>query len=518
MTRIQIHHEWIICLATSKRRISLAIDAINERAKPIRSRIAAEFHVPLQKLRSRLNGHPPPSDVRGRHLRALSPSQELALIRYLKRLDEIGIPASYPDVERAANSLLAQNLEPNQTCPKVGEKWTSRWLKRNPQLTKMKRKPLAVARKNAEDPETLKAHFERFRTLQTQYGIQAKDLWNFDETGFRIGCARNDFVIVTDKIRKVYSKNPDNREYCTSIECINAAGDSIPPLLILQGVTILSSFFNNDLDDRIAVTTAPTGYSNDWISLEWIKHFDKHTRQSREGGWRMLILDGYGSHHTMEFLSYCWENNILPLGLPSHTTHLLQPLDVCVFQPLKHWHSEAIREAINMGAESFTKRDFLAAFNGFRTKAFKKSTVLHAWRNTGHWPYNPDLILDPLYEAIDRAREATPPPPSEYIAWETTPITIRTINVCAKALIHSPALPDELLDPFLKTMKGAMAFARTGSLMEDKLSATKAAENTRKRRKLEPNYHLQSGGLLTVEQGRAMTRERLEEEEKERNR
>ncbi len=31
-----------------------------------------------------------------------------------------------------------------------------------------------------------------------------------------------------------------------------------------------------------------------------------------------------------------------PFGLPSHTTHLLQPLDVCVFQPLKHWHSKAV--------------------------------------------------------------------------------------------------------------------------------------------------------------------------------
>ncbi len=86
-------------------------------------------------------------------------------------------------------------------------------------------------------------------------------------------------------------------------------------------------------------------------------------------------MDGYGSHHTREFLFYCEDHKIIPFDLPSHTTHLLQPLDVCVFQPLKHWHSEAVNEAIQTGDETFTKIEFLAAFNGFRSKAFKETTI-----------------------------------------------------------------------------------------------------------------------------------------------
>jgi hypothetical protein len=50
----------------------------------------------------------------------------------------------------------------------------------------------------------------------------------------------------------------------------------------------------------------------------------------------MLIIDGHGSHLTHKFVDYCWAYNIVPFLLPAHTTHLLQPLDIGVFQTYKH--------------------------------------------------------------------------------------------------------------------------------------------------------------------------------------
>ncbi len=89
-------------------------------------------------------------------------------------------------------------------------------------------------------------------------------------------------------------------------------------------------------------------------------------------------MNGYGFHHTREFLFYCEDHKIIPFDLPSHTTHLLQPLNVCVFQPLKHWHSKVVNEAIQTGDEIFTKIEFLTAFNEFRSKAFKETTIRSA--------------------------------------------------------------------------------------------------------------------------------------------
>lgn len=76
-----------------------------------------------------------------------------------------------------------------------------------------------------------------------------------------MGMGRNDWVVSVDFIRRIYSKCPDNRESLTAMKCISVGRD-IPPLLILTGIQQLASWFNNDLDDDIAVTTAETAYTN----------------------------------------------------------------------------------------------------------------------------------------------------------------------------------------------------------------------------------------------------------------
>ncbi|KIM92662.1 hypothetical protein OIDMADRAFT_66409, partial [Oidiodendron maius Zn] len=79
-----------------------------------------------------------------------------------------------------------------------------------------------------------------------------------------------------------------------------------------------------------------SGYSNDTLGLKYLEHFNYYTQSKSVGKYRMLIFDGHGSHLTQEFLDFCWQHHIRPFQLPAHTTHLLQPLDVGVFQSLKH--------------------------------------------------------------------------------------------------------------------------------------------------------------------------------------
>jgi hypothetical protein len=245
------------------------------------------------------------------HGRRLEPDQELALREYLKKLDEMGIPARLHIIEQAAMTLLRQDCDaPSQ----LGPQWGKRWLDRQPDLFKVKRKPIPIARKNAHDLELLMGHFTLYNKVVSKYGILPDDQWNFDETGFRMGIARSDYVVTMDVTRRIYSKCPDNRESMTAIECINGTGLNIPPMLITTGVQILAPFFNNDLDDDIIITTADTGYTNDWISLQWVKHFDKFSARYQKGAWRLLLMDGFGSHHTYEFLTYCEERQIIHWG------------------------------------------------------------------------------------------------------------------------------------------------------------------------------------------------------------
>ena len=96
--------------------------------------------------------------------------------------------------------------------------------------------------------------------------------------------------------------------------------------------------FDNDLSNSVLFSISKSGYTNYWLSFEWIKHFSSQTKATKKGKYWMLIMDGHSSHFTNEFTNYCWAEDIVPFLLLAHTTHLLQLLDIRVFQSYKHYH------------------------------------------------------------------------------------------------------------------------------------------------------------------------------------
>jgi hypothetical protein len=107
-------------------------------------------------------------------------------------------------------------------------------------------------------------------------------------------------------------------------------------MIIFKGTYHLRGHFKNELDDNIFFAQSPTGFTNDRLGVCYIKQFNQFCPPSQSGRYRILIFDGHGSHISRAFLDYCWQHRIRPYKLSAHTTHLLQPLDVAVFQALKH--------------------------------------------------------------------------------------------------------------------------------------------------------------------------------------
>jgi len=72
---------------------------------------------------------------------------------------------------------------------------------------------------------------------------------------------------------------------------------------------------------------------------------------------------------------------------------------VVVFQPYKHYHSEAIEAATRTGCTDFDKVEFLTAIDSIQQQTFKLSTICSAFRTTGLVPYNPSVVLAQLRES-----------------------------------------------------------------------------------------------------------------------
>lgn len=113
-----------------------------------------------------------------------------------------------------------------------------------------------------------------------------------------------------------------------------------------------------------------------------------------------------------------------------------------VFQPLKHWHSEAVNEAVQNGDETFSKVEFLNAFNNFRGKAFKESTIRSAWKKTGLIPYNPALVIDKVREGLAPIRDITPPPP-DWIPLDKTPTRVKDMRESMFNQLANAPMPEE---------------------------------------------------------------------------
>ncbi|ERF74893.1 hypothetical protein EPUS_09099 [Endocarpon pusillum Z07020] len=201
--------------------------------------------------------------------------------------------------------------------------------------------PKELDRAAAEDPVVIDRWYTSFIGKIQRCAIQPGDIYNCDEGGFRIGIGKREKIIVpASKTRtRVSSTKESTRELVTLVKCVDALGNVLPPMIICQSTSdkVMEDWVRaTDVPDDYLIETSSTAYMNDEIALVWLKHFDKHITKKQIGEWRMLILDGHSSHTTYKFLSYCQKHKIMPFFLPPHTTYILQPLDVAIFQPYKH--------------------------------------------------------------------------------------------------------------------------------------------------------------------------------------
>ena len=191
------------------------------------------YNVNPRRVQRRLKGHHSKNTRKPSHSR-LNPAQEQSLCDYIKRLENIEHSIRLHYIRGAAEYILKTGSNPNHPPKSLGRDWVTRFLGRHPEYHKRKQKPLSAERKNAHDLQSIQEAYERFRQ-----GVQ--------EMGFRVGCGITHCVITLDKSKPLRFMDPDNRDYVTSVECISAAGWSVPPFVILKGAHILHKWGKNDL-------------------------------------------------------------------------------------------------------------------------------------------------------------------------------------------------------------------------------------------------------------------------------
>jgi hypothetical protein len=127
------------------------------------------------------------------------------------------------------------------------------------------------------------------------------------------------------------------------------------------------------------IVVSDNGWTNNELGVAWIKHFDAHTKTRVVGTRRLLILDGHESYQSLEFQEFCQKNNIYTLCMPPHSSHLLQPLDVGCFSPLKRAYSREVESLIRHHINHITKLEFLPTFKIAFDRSFTPANICLAF-------------------------------------------------------------------------------------------------------------------------------------------
>ena len=208
-----------------------------------------------------------------------------------------------------------------------------------------------------------------------------------DESGVQIGCPKGEHIVVPTWINELYTSSPENRKTLTIIETIVADGRTpLPPFIITPGKKIMDNWMAAELIGNERLACSDSGYINNTIAMEYLDHLIEHSHAGPQKLWKILLLDGHESHRTEEFQLKAANHHIKLFYFPSHLTHVLQPLDVGVFRPWKHYHNLAIQAALRSLDFDYTITSFFRDLTQIRSQTMQRHTITNAFKSSGMWP------------------------------------------------------------------------------------------------------------------------------------
>ncbi|KAJ5568130.1 hypothetical protein N7450_001957 [Penicillium hetheringtonii] len=484
-------------------RLLLAIEAIKSKEISSIRRAADQFHVNRCTLARRLRGTINRAESRANSHKLTQIEEELLQQRILS-LDRRGAAPTQAHVREMANLLLAKRgSTPIQT---VGEKWVYNFIQRHPELKSRFSRRYDYQRALQENPKIIQEWFNLVQTTIQQYGILADDIYNFDETGFAMGlCATHKVIARSEYYGRRSVLQPGNREWVTAIESISASGWALPPTLIFKGKQYNQAWFK-ELPYNWRFEVSANGWTSDKISLRWLqKQFIPSTNSRTHGRYRLLVLDGHGSHLTPEFDQICADHNIIPICMPAHSSHLLQPLDIGCFAVLKRAYGGLVGQKIRLGINHIDKLDFLTAYPQARTDAFQSETIRNSFRAAGLVPFNPEPVLSKLNIQL---RTPTPPPSRSSqasIFCPHTPVNVdelykqaASIKAFLKRRSKSPPSPSQTA--LNQLIKGCQIAMQNGIFLEQENKQLREENTVQKKKRTRTTRWIAHDNGLSVQE------------------
>lgn len=150
-------------------------------------------------------------------------------------------------------------------------------------------------------------------------------------------------IVIAERGKPAYNVSASsNKENITTLFTVNAAGEIAPPFTL----------FAYERLPKTCIEKAPKGWGigkteNGWItSASFYEYFTNvfysYLVKKQIAFPVIVFLDGHVSHISYHLSEFCKTNDIILICLPPNT-HIMQPLDVAFFTPLKKLWNKIIQ-------------------------------------------------------------------------------------------------------------------------------------------------------------------------------
>ena len=353
---------------------------------------AVQFGIPVSTLRDHLSGKVPAKGAKVGHPTALSEAQEREIVETCLLFAEWGFGLGRREVESILETFLKATKQKNPfRGDSPGEGWWSGFMRRHPELSQRKPQQLQMVRAKASCEEVITHWFgvclgpvlEKLQLVG-----KPECIFNVDESGFPLSWTPRSVLTKRGQKSPQALVAGSGRENITVQACASASGQLLPPYIVYKGERLIAdTTFGGPLGTRFSVS------HNGWMTgegfLDWLRSLFLPSLPAERP--ILLLLDGHSSHIGYEVRRLAAQNGVHLLKLPPHTTHLLQPLDVGVFNCMKDVWQRVVGSFTRRERRPIAKRDFPALL-GEAWRKFKPEWAVGGFKKAGVVPFNPQAI------------------------------------------------------------------------------------------------------------------------------
>lgn len=323
---------------------------------------------------------------------------ERMLKNWVKALAVVGFPVTKANLLTSVKQILKdrkeEHLFPGGT---PGTTWLKLFLKRNPDISERTVEKLSKVRANVTESFIKSWYHEiedyvQSQNLKTVFADPSR-IFNMDETAFFLS-PRGEKVLAVKGQKNVYEVHSgSDKENITVLVNVSASGEVPPPLIVFAGQRFPPAPKLNVPNDW-AISKSESGWINGEIFFEYfVNYFYPWLVQKKVSFPVIVFLDGHKSHLTYHLSKFCSERDIVLIALPANCTHVMQPLDVAVFRPVKRGWAEAVRLwRMDNDGDRLTKFNFAPLLQKVLDQSLKKETIVNGFRRCGLCPFDKSQV------------------------------------------------------------------------------------------------------------------------------